>query len=101
MNKLQFNTGGDAYGTSLRGYVTTVFDQLVEIFGEPELGPNAGDDDDKVTCEWVITFADGAVATVYDWKTDGTPKTLYNWHIGGMKNTDVVNRINALVNNCL
>lgn len=80
---MKFKPTSNFNGTSLRGYVETDYQRLVEVLGEPCHGP----DDltgDKVTCEWSVEFEDGVVATVYDWKTyTGTPKTKYRWHIGG------------------
>jgi hypothetical protein len=70
-------------GTSLQGYITATYDQLVERFGQPEGGG------DKTTVEWCLKFADGTVATIYDWKLDETPTSMYNWHIGGVNNTAV------------
>lgn len=72
---------GECSGTSLRGQWYTTYDRLVEVFGEPTLGPN--DDGDKVSCLWVIEFYDGEIATIYDWKTYETPVMPYSWHIGG------------------
>ena len=70
-------------GTSLQGYITATYDQLVERFGQPEVGG------DKTTVEWMLQFADGTAATIYDWKVDETPTYMYNWHIGGKNNTAV------------
>jgi hypothetical protein len=70
-------------GTSLQGYITATYDQLVERFGQPEGGG------DKTTVEWMLQFADGTVATIYDWKVDETPTSMYNWHIGGVNKTAV------------
>ena len=69
-------------GTYLVGYVTTTYGKLVATFGEPSL---FGGIEDKVQTEWVLEFADGTVATIYDWKTyRESPTTLpYKWHIGG------------------
>ena len=73
-----FTTGNaDVNGTSLQGYVYTTYDKIVEVFGNPT---SSGD---KTTCEWDITFDDGTVATIYDWKECQTPKGYYDWHIGG------------------
>lgn len=73
-----------AGGTSLQGYVTTTYENLVACFGDPTDGPNS-DIDGKVTCEWIIEFEDGTITTVYDWKTySGTPMGRYQWHIGGV-----------------
>ena len=67
-------------GTSLKGFVTTTYDYLVEKLGEPITGCSG---DGKVTCEWHIQSPDDIVATIYDWKTTSTPKGPYDWHIGG------------------
>jgi len=68
----------EASGTCLMGYVETTYDKLVAVFGAPRRGPG-----DKTTCEWVLRFADGTVATIYDWKEDATPTDQYDWHVGG------------------
>jgi hypothetical protein len=65
-------------GTSLQGYMTTTFDKLVELLGEPL----EGSDDGKTTAEWIIEIQ-GEVATIYDWKLLSNPKDLYEWHVGG------------------
>lgn len=79
-------------GTSLKGYVETTYDELVEKFGEPTIT-----DGDKTTVEWNLVFEcdadngslgeDGnteyVTATIYDWKTSNTPMSEYDWHIGG------------------
>ena len=76
-------TWTEANGTSLQGYVTATYDQLVERFGEPEGGG------DKTTVEWCLAFEDGTIATIYDWKEYETPMYAYDWHIGGKSNTAV------------
>jgi hypothetical protein len=81
--KFTQGTWTEANGTSLQGYVEAYYHQLVEVFGEPEGGG------DKTTVEWVLSFEDGTVATIYDWKLDETPTSMYNWHIGGVNNTAV------------
>ena len=81
----KWRRGGEMTGTSLKGYIETTYEQLEGVLGEPVYGPNESDAD-KITCEWVITFQDGTVATVYDWKVGETPMDLYSWHIGGNNN---------------
>ena len=81
-------TWQQANGTSLQGYITATYDQLVARFGQPDGGG------DKTTVEWVLEFADGTVATIYDWKLDETPTDMYNWHIGG-KNKTAVTRVTS------
>ena len=78
---MKFTNNANANMTSLKGEFPITFAELVEIFGSPKYGPNA--DLDKTTCEWALTFEDGTVATIYDYKTDWTPMGLYEWHIGG------------------
>ena len=73
----------EANGTSLQGYVQAHYHQLVAVFGEPQEGG------DKTTVEWVLKFADGTVATIYDWKEEQTPEGMYHWHIGGRSNLAV------------
>ena len=80
----------DTNGTSLQGYIPATYDQLVERFGQPEGGG------DKTTVEWCLKFADGTVATIYDWKVDETPMSMYNWHIGGKNKTAVARVTHAL-----
>jgi hypothetical protein len=80
---MKFTTEADVNGTSLQGYVQAYYHQLVEVFGEPEGGG------DKTTVEWCLSFADGTVATIYDWKEYDTPTGLYHWHIGGRNNLAV------------
>jgi hypothetical protein len=65
----------------LQGYLTTTYDDLVAVFGQPGLGPN-DDDDGKVTCEWTLML-DGQECRIYDWKRGNTPMRRYEWHIGG------------------
>ena len=78
----KWRRGGEINGTSLKGYIETTYDELKSVFGDPYYGPDA--DGDKTTCEWVITFKDGKVVTIYDYKAgEVTPTDLYDWHIGG------------------
>ena len=82
-------------GTSLRGKITATFAELVEVFGEPNMGAS-----DKVFNEWAIEFRvpieddgmgdvddyDSIDATIYDWKENwgGASRVgSYVWHIGG------------------
>ena len=77
-------------GTSLQGYFSTSYRQLVDLLGEP----NADGDGYKVSTEWVLEDEDGNVATIYDWKEtelygDSSISveqfreySSYEWHIG-------------------
>jgi hypothetical protein len=73
--------GGERTG-SYQGSVTTTFDHIKSAIGDPISGPT-DDPYDKVSCEWILTFKDGVVASIYDYKTGGTPMGEYAWHIGG------------------
>lgn len=83
-----------ANGTSLCGYVKTTYSELLEKLGEP-LRDFSGDG--KVTCEWILDFQDGTIATIYDYKTGTTPTSLYKWHIGG-RGIDVVEKTGKFLN---
>ena len=84
----------DSNFTSLRGYVKTSYDTIVEKLGTPVLGPN--DSGDKITCLWVIKFGK-EVATIYDWKELATPMHgPHQWHIGG-HNPVVVEKVQQLL----
>ena len=83
-------------GSALRGKVFATYDQLVEIFGEPNIEPG-----DKVWNEWSITFEIGNLAedewdmvdvTIYDWKEPHRHVARYGkyeWHIGGRQHLGV------------
>jgi hypothetical protein len=75
--------------SSLKGYINTSYDSLVEKFGKPIPSTKCSD---KSDAEWVIEFEDGTVATIYNYKDgfnycgrhDGThKKDITDWHIGG------------------
>src|SRR5689334_4275323 len=89
---LRFMVGeADLYGTSLQGYLDVPFSRVVEVFGEP----NTDVDGYKVAFEWRIVFADGTVASIYDYKAsalydDDNPSPeqmrkndFSDWHVGG------------------
>lgn len=90
-NPMSFTSDADINFTSYKGYVMTTYQELCDIFGPPDDGPNDLDAD-KVTCCWRLKFADGTVASIYDWKTGATPFGEYDWHIGG-HNIKAVNRV--------
>lgn len=83
-------------GTSLRGTVSTTYDEIIKIFGEPTYVES--DPDEKVTAEWDIEFEDGVVATIYDYKeyTGKPPLARYDWHIGGHDTKAVHHVLEAL-----
>jgi hypothetical protein len=85
-------------GTSLKGYVNTTFNKLVEAFGQPCFN-NPPSQWDKVTTEWKLKFPCDTVATIYNWKNYGfhpEPYENYEWHIGGYTSDAVDLVINSL-----
>ena len=75
-------------GSCLKGHVTASYQDLVEAFGEPNLGPS-----DKIWTEWSIEFSvpegdldnDYHHVTIYDWKETNPDHSRigeYQWHIG-------------------
>ncbi len=75
-------------GTSLQGYIKASYEQLLQTFGEPN--PKLCDNY-KTDVEWAFKFADGTVATLYNWKNgknyngdDGLELNhIYEWNVGG------------------
>ena len=76
-------------GTFLQGYIKASYDQLVKTFGEPH---DPDGDNYKTDVEWAFEFADGTVATLYNWKNgknylgeaEGLElNDIYEWHVGG------------------
>lgn len=70
----------DIDGTHLVGNVVTNRCELEAVFGPPGRRPG-----DKITTEWLLKFADGTVATIYDYKHGRAPRIDedYDWHVGG------------------
>ena len=78
-------------GSHLLGYIRASYDDLVELFGEPN-----GGDDDKVHNSWDTEFQiytktgeveDTVYANLYDWKevnAEFAKRGEYDWHIGGV-----------------
>lgn len=86
----------NANGTSLRGYVTATYQQLVDVLGDPQHGPNCYDHD-KITCEWVLKLEDGTIVTIYDYKCNETPTCEYQWHVGGHPSKGAVRKLNRII----
>ena len=94
-----FRRGGNINMSSLQGYIETSYADLVGCFGLHD------DDYDhyKSDANWTITFADGVVATIYNWKNgknycgeEGLAlDEITRWHIGGYRGTDAEARVKA------
>lgn len=89
---MKFTKDSFINGTSLKGDFYAYYHEIVEIFGEPDFGPNGQSGDGKVKCQWSLQFEDGTYATIYDWKEPETPMGPYSWHIGG-KSYEAVDRV--------
>lgn len=89
-----WTSGGNAEGTHLQGYAPYKYSRIVEVFGEPTHTDFS--DGSRVVFEWVMTFKDGTVATIYEYKSSSlygddedapTPEQMResftDWHIGG------------------
>jgi len=79
-----FKTGNfDVMGTSRQGELDGYYKKDIEkVFGPPSW--DQGSADDKVQLEWVITFPDETIATIYDYKQYGVdPEDIDYWSIGG------------------
>jgi len=106
LKAIGFKLGGNANMTSLQGYIRTSYADLVACFGPSD--PNSIDDY-KSDAGWTITFADGVVATIYNWK-DGhnycgdeglDVEDITEWHIGGHLGTDAEGRVKEVMGDYL
>ena len=74
--------------TSLKGYITATYSQLVEELGEPTFNTPSGDG--KTQVEWVVEFENNYY-TIYDWKVYDREFTLNK-----LDTFNVGSRVNAL-----
>lgn len=73
-------------GTYRQATLSIPYRILVDVFGEPLCG-----DGGKTDAEWIIEFADGTIATIYNYKNgitycgdSGIPtEQITDWSIGG------------------
>ena len=74
-------------GTSLQASISVPYVDLLAAFGEPH-----GDGDGhKVDAQWALVFADGTVATIYNYKNGKNYNgdkglelfEITDWHVGG------------------
>ena len=87
----------DIVGTCLQGTINTSYNRLVEVFGKPTVY-EGNETDGKVQAEWAIKFADGTLATIYDWKEEGNPyEGVTEWHVGGHTQHALYNVIDEIV----
>ncbi len=92
---MNFTNTTQIVGTSLQGHINATYDQLVAVFGQPDVF-TLENSDGKIDVEWAIAFDNGTVATIYNWKNgknycgaDGlNVADITRWNVGG-------NRYNA------
>jgi len=89
--KMGVKRNGPFCGTCLQGYLNVPYSKIVEVLGEP----NGGSDGYKTAFEWELTFENGTVAHIYDYKESNlydydnpSPEQMIKedfsrWHIGG------------------
>ena len=91
----------DIDGTHLQGYIHATYYQLLEAFGKP----HDNGDGYKTDVEWAFKFADGTVATLYNWKNgknylgeaEGLElNDIYEWHVGGNSDKAVAKLLEKL-----
>jgi len=83
MRVLKENELKGVSGSSLKGYINCVYQDLIRVLGEPTYPEASGDN--KVQKEWVVKY-NGEVFTIYDWKTydeEYTMNELDEFHVGG------------------
>lgn len=66
--------------TSLQGHIQGTLAEMQKAFGTP--CPMNGE---RSNFHWTIEFADGTVATIYDWNLRAAPQLdeIVSWNIGG------------------
>ena len=89
-------------GTYLQGYIRANYKQLLKAFGEPH---DPDGDNYKTDVEWAFEFADGTIATLYNWKNgknylgeaEGLElNDIYEWHVGGFSEKAVAKLLEKL-----
>lgn len=80
MTTMQFQPTDEIANSCLQGQVTTTYERLVQVFGLPH---NSNLESSRTRAHWAFKFADGTVATIYDWKTGLEPWNNVHWNIGG------------------
>lgn len=99
MKIVNFETDVNMHMSSLKGYVVTTYDKLVEKFGKPTF--TDADPYEKVNAEWTVEAetdeGDYIKFSIYNWKTGYVPTEEYSWHVGGYS-FDAIEAAESLVN---
>lgn len=81
-----------SFGTSLKiEGIRISYDRLVSLLGEPTRLDNG-----KIQVEWVVTFSDGEVLVIYDWKQESAPEEITEWNVAA-KSHRVAYRIDDIL----
>jgi len=88
--------------THRQGSVTSSFQEICAVFGEPHAVGELGD---KIDFEWMFVFNDDTVATLYNWKNGVcycgvhglATEDITEWNIGGFS-ADAVHYIQGALN---
>jgi len=75
----QRQTSNVINGSSFQGYAYATKQQLIDVFGAPELYSSP---ESKTTHQWVINI-EGVLCTIYDYKENLDTGKIEAWHIGG------------------
>lgn len=70
----------DVHGTSKKLTIKASYHKLVELFGEPSRPFAEGE---HARIEWVLSFSDGYVATIYDWNEEIPVEEVTSWNVAG------------------
>jgi hypothetical protein len=70
----------NVHGTSKKLTIKASYNKLVTLFGEPSR-PFAEGEHARV--EWVLSFSDGYVATIYDWNEEIPVEEVTSWNVAG------------------
>ena len=87
-------------GTCYQGTIKSGFGTLCHMLGKPEYLVN----DFKCDVQWVLTFDDGSIATIYNWKNGKNycgpeglnVKEITLWNVGGLTGSEGVARLQRL-----
>ena len=91
------------FGSGCQGEMDVSYQRIVDHLGPPSLGPEDSFDH-KIDASWILRFADGEIATIYNYKTGRnwlgpkgpTTSKIRDWHVGGKSNV-VVDRIKEIL----
>lgn len=92
----------NASGTSLRGYLAVSYADLIKKLGKP----SEFYDDYKSDAEWLVSWYDGEMATIYNYKNGKNYcgpsgldiKNITLWNVGGLTNSVGLSRLEQMFN---